>query len=116
MEPDRSCQVTLRGTAKVLPTMKMTSLGAAGATALVILGLMVPLSARVPDLSSSRSSNYTSNANLAVYRDYPHSKVKPCLIGAGGCASAYPTPTLCLVSTERCSPGYRIEIAHAEAR
>ena len=94
--------------------MKTISLGAARATAPIVLGLMIPLAAHAPAQPPSRLSNYTSNAEFAVYRDYPHSKVKPCLIGAKSCASAYPAPTPCLVSTQRCSADYHIEYADAE--
>jgi hypothetical protein len=94
--------------------MGTTPLSAARATAPVVMAmLMVPLAAHAPEHSSARSTSYNFTAKLAVFRDDSHSKVTPCLIGTGSCASAYPPPTLCLVSTERCSADFRIEFANA---
>jgi hypothetical protein len=94
-----------------------TPLSTARATApIVMVVVMVPLAAHAPERPPSRPSIYTSNANFAVFRDYSNSQVKPCLIGSASCTSAYPPPTPCLVSTQRCSADYRIELADAETR
>lgn len=97
--------------------MKTITLGASRSTlpALVIT-LVAPLGAHAPERPPQDVSNFNLHPNLAFFRDYPNSNVKPCLIGSGSCASEYPPPTLCLASTQRCSADYRIQPAIAEMR
>jgi hypothetical protein len=52
-----------------------------------VFGLLIfPLAAaHAPTLAPTRASTYTSNVTSAFYHDFPRSKDKPCLIGAGSC-------------------------------
>jgi hypothetical protein len=109
--------VILGGANLGLLTMNATSLSASITTIpAVIVMLIVPLAAHAPARPPPRPSSYNSYASFAILRDFPHSKVEPCLVGFGSCASMYSPPTACLASTQRCRGDYRIELANAETR
>jgi hypothetical protein len=76
--------------------------------------LVVPICAHDAEHSQSGTSPRLFNTQLAILRDYPHSKVRPCLIGFPSCESMYPLPTPCLASTKRCPGDAHLQMAKTE--
>ncbi len=82
--------------------------------ALIALSVL-PIAAQAPE-RPARPATAIVNPHLAYFRDYPHSRVKPCLIGIGSCASMYPPPKPCLASIPRCPGDGYFEFILAESR
>jgi hypothetical protein len=89
-----------------------SSAAAISMAALIALSVL-PLSAQAPERPVHPAIAIV-NPHLAYFRDYPHSQVKPCLIGIGSCASTYPPPQPCLASIQRCPGDGYFELILAE--
>jgi hypothetical protein len=82
--------------------------------AAIIALSVLPVAAQAPE-RPARPATAIVNPNQAFLRDYPHSPVRPCLIGIGSCASTYPPPKPCLASTQRCAVDGYFEFILAES-
>jgi hypothetical protein len=82
--------------------------------ALIALSVL-PVAAQAPERPIRPASAFV-NPHLAYFRDYPHSQVRPCLIGIGSCTLTYPPPKPCLASTQRCPGDGYFEFILAESR
>jgi hypothetical protein len=95
---------------------RIPSSAAMTSIAALLAMLIVPIAAHAPERPQPRPAPKSLNPHFSILRDYTHSRVKPCLIGHGSCASSYPSPSPCLASTQRCSADARLEFAYAESR
>ena len=86
------------------------------ATAAFLATCSLTLSTHATEPSQWHPLSMMANTSSAVLRDNEMKDVRPCLIGIRNCASMYPRPTLCLVSTARCPADARLQLAGSEQR
>ncbi len=96
--------------------MDCITLSAARTATAILATCSLTISTHATEPSQWHPRSMAASTSSAVWRDYQLKDVHPCLIGIGSCRSMYPPPTLCLLSTARCSADAQTQLAGTDAR